>query len=503
MSIPRRDFLANAPPQLPAHLIVALLALSLTVAIGCQNRKVSVEITAHSDGATRTFATNDTHSDALASVTQAYGNAGVPDAELGRRFTGTFSEDALPSEIGNRGAIGTVQSSLGTSSLYYEQFAARRDEWSAFKERVEAGLLWVRIVGRFIETRKMQDEPTRAAFHAWWNDEIVPCASDFYLMYSGMQAVIQAQRIGAKPRRGTDFSPLTSDEVFRRTVLQPLLLALAERGLITANELAWIQAAGMDGFASARERASLIEKVLMPALLRVVHRFDPSVKELTAVGLAPLGLEFLLWLKMSRDFKDLVLASDAIPLVTKQAIRNGVWDFKLPPPFGFEIDRKPKVTEALVKLNLQAAPILSNGEYDADAKQIVFRGDFYEASARYAPYNAPYYAMWSLPSQRQESVFHGVILEGDALASYCAWELALAEDQRVIWEAALAQIASTGEATDAYAFLSSTATSHPMPRALAEWIVKRCGATLPTEYGPQALPTQDAEKTHPPSAAGA
>ncbi len=461
-----------------------------------------MEITASADGATRSFATNDSRADALKSVSQAYGSDGVPDAELGRRFTGTFVEDALPSEMGNRGAIGSVQSSLGTASLYFEQFAEPRHEWSAFKRRVDAGVLWVEIVGRFLETRKIEDDAARVKFHAWWRDEVVPFASDLYLMYSGMQAVIQAQRIGAKPRRATDLAPLTEDEEFRRQVLEPLLLLLAERAWLTPDELALIQAAGSDGLASARERTSLGEKVLVPALLRVVQRFDPTVQTMTVAELAPVGLEFLLWLKMSREYSDLVLASDAIPDSTKKAIRAGVWDFKLPPPFGFEVDRKPEVTEALVKLNLQSTPFFTNGAYDSLTGQVVFRGDFYESSARYAPYNAPYYAMWSLPSQRQESIFRRVILEGEALASYCAWELSLEDDARTQWTAALEKIASVGDAHEAYAFLVTTTAKHPMPRVLAEWIVEKVGESLPAVYNPQPAPATSGKETHPPSAAG-
>ncbi|MSR42079.1 MAG: hypothetical protein EXS10_09315 [Phycisphaerales bacterium] len=459
----------------------------------CQNRKVVVEITATDGCATRTFATNEKDADALAKVSEVYGNTGEADAALGRRFTGTFAEDAMPSEIGNRGAIGVAKSSFGTTSMYFEQFADRRNEWEAFKHRVESGLLWARILGRFIETRQIKDEVTRASFHAWWNDEVVPLTSDLYLMYSGMQAVIQSQRIGAKPRKAPDYSPRTDDEFFRMEVLEPLAILLAERGWVSADELILLQASSIDGFVSPAELTWISEHVLLPAAARLARKFDPKIDAKTLKTMAPMAIDFLLWLKFSREYKDLVLASEAVSVSTKDAIRAGVWDFVLPAPFGFRIGERPAITEALVKLNTGALPYQTNGQYDAATTQVIFDGDFYEADARYAPYNAPYYAMWSLPAQRQETVFGSVILEGEALAAYCMWELSLDASTRISWDSALEQLALHGDAKPARELLLSTLQLHPMPRALAVWITSKAKQPLPTEYdGRTKQPVQSA-----------
>ena len=460
----------------------AVLAAVLVVAPGCQNRKVKVEISAQGDEATRTFATNDTNSKALAAVEEAYGSKAESDTELGKRFTGTFAEDMLPSEIGNRGAIGRLDSTLGSTRAYYEQFADRRDEWSAMKDRVDGGILWMQIFGRFVETRKIKDEAARADFSKWWNGEATPLVSDAYIMYSGMQAVAQAQRIGARPRRSEEFGERTADETFRLSVFEPLAILFAERGWLNADEFAALQAVGVKGTATRREGEWLSEKILQPAVARILVRFDPSRKDMKLKDFVPLALEFVVWLKASREYRDIVLASPAISEQTKTDIRAGKWDFELPPPFGFRALERPKVTDAEVLLATGAEPFFTNGVWNKDASRVEFKGGFYEGKYRYAPYNAPYYAFWSLPSQRQESVFGAVILEGDTLAQYCAWENALSDERKTEWMAALDALAATKDASPASLVVDKLAKEHPMPIPLAKWICEKAGKELPDAF---------------------
>lgn len=465
-------------------LLMALVAAT-GLQTACQNRKVKVEIAASGDTATRVFATNDTDRRALEAARAAYGSEGSEDAELGTRFVGTFAEDSLPSEMGNRGAIGRLDSALGSTRGYYEQFADRREEWTAFAQRAESGRLWMRLFGRFIETKQIKDEARRAEFRTWWNNEMTPMVSDIYLMYSSMQAAVQAQRVGAMPRRQDDFSPRTEDEWFRLQVFEPLAILLAERGIFTPDELAIIQIVAMDGNFSGRERGWVSDKVFTPALSRVVARFDPERKDMKLKDFVPIVINFVLWTKISREYRDIVLESPAIPEETKAAIRAGKWDFELPPPFGFRTMERPKVTDAEVLLDTGAKPFFTNGIWNAEAKRVAFKGGFYEGKYRYAPYNPPYYAFWSLPSQRQESVFGAVILEGEPLADYCLWEASLDDAIRPRWLKALDDLAATKDAAPAFAILEETASNHPMPRALAAWLAVKADKPLPA-VGPYA-----------------
>lgn len=459
-------------------LLVAIFAATF-LGIGCQNRKVKVEISASGETAERTFATNATDEKSLAQAAAAYGSQGEADQELGRKFVGTFADSAMPSEIGNRGAIGRVDSALGSARVYYEQFADQREEWTSLRERVEGGILWMQLFGRFIELRKIKEEPARSEFARWWNSEMIPFAADTYLMYSGMQAASQAQRIGAMPRNANDFSPRTTDETFRLSLFEPLIIHFAERGWLTPDELAAAQTLAINGNVSGRERAWVADKVFSPAVARLVSRFDPSKKDMKLKDFVPIAIEFVLWTKLSREYRDLILASPAINEQTKEAIRKGKWDFELPPPFGFRTMERPKVTDAEVVLDTGAEPFFTNGVWNATTRRVEFKGGFYEAKYRYAPYNPPYYAMWALPTQRQESIFGAVILEGEPLAEYCAWEAALDDELRKRWLAGLDEIATKQDAAAAFGVMAELAKDHPLPFPIARWIADKAAQPLP------------------------
>jgi hypothetical protein len=492
-----------SPRPLPARAL-AVVAASLGAAIciaflaGCQDRKVRVEISAAGDQTGRVFMTNQTDRESLAQAKTAYGTEGERDAELGRKFAGTFSEGALPSEIGNRGAIGRLDSSLGSARAYYEQFADQRSEWDAMRDRVDSGVLWMQLFGRFVERRKLKDDAARAEFRTWWNNEFTPLVADAYLMYSGMQAVVQAQRIGAMPRRAEDFGARTADEAFRITVFQPIAVLFAERGWLSAAEFAAIQTIGLDGNFSAKEREWASEKVFMPAISRIIVRFDPSRKDMKLKDFVPLGLEFLIWLKVSREYRDIVLDSPAIKPAVKESIRQGKWEFEFPTPFGFRVMEKPKVTGAEVVLDTGARPFLTNGVWNEASRRVEFKGGFYEGKYRYTTYNAPYYAVWALPSQRQESCFGAVILENESLAEYCSWEAALGDALRERWIKALDALAATKDAGPSYEMMVELAKDHPVVLPLAKWIAERAGKPLPEEFKPREAGSEP--KPPPPSA---
>lgn len=478
-------------PARSLAISVALGAALLAGLVGCQNRKVKVEISATGDNTSRVFATNERDRAALEAVERAYGSKAEADAELGARFTGVFSEDKLPSEIGNRGAIGRIDSTLGSTRFYFEQFADQRDEWAAMKRRVDGGILWMQIFGRFVESRKIKDDAARSEFKRWWNTEAIPLAADAYLMYSGMQAVVQAQRIGAMPRRTGEPGERSADETFRLSVFQPLALLFAERGWLSADELVAVQSASINGNISRRESEWLGQKVFEPAIGRLLVRFDPSRKDMKLADFAPIGLEFLLWVKVSREYRDLVLASPAIGDDVKERVRQGKWDFDLPPPFGFRLLERPKVTDAEVVLDTGAEPFFTNGTWNKATRRVEFKGGFYEGEYRYAPYPAPYYAIWSLPSQRQESVFGAVLLAGEPLAQYCAWENALPDETKPKWLEALGKLSDAKDANPAYEVILGLATDLPAPLPLARWISEKAGKSVPEQLLPKTTQETD------------
>src|SRR5262249_51160862 len=82
------------------------------------------------------------------------------------------------------------------------------------------------------------------------------------------------------------------------------------------------------------ERTWAVEQVLMPALLRQVHRFRPNVKALTGSELFSIGFSFWLYATSSSDRTDILLASPAISEEDKAKLRAGKNSVTLPPPSG-------------------------------------------------------------------------------------------------------------------------------------------------------------------------
>ena len=133
--------------------------------------------------------------------------------------------------------------------------------------------------------------------------------------------------------------------------------------------------------------------------------------------------------------------------------------------------------------------------WNAATRRVEFKGAFYETKYRYAPYTAPYYAFWSLPSQRQESLFGAVILEGEALAQYCAWENALVEETKAGWLAALDALAGSEDPAPALEIVLSLAKDHPAPLALARWLAVKAGREIPEPFlTPEERSTRKSEE---------
>ena len=79
-------------------------------------------------------------------------------------------------------------------------------------------------------------------------------------------------------------------------------------------------------------------------------------------------------------------------------------------------------------------------------------------------------------------MFGSVVIEGEALASYCGWEAALNDEQRVRWTAALDQVAATKDPASAFAMIEELVEFHPLPRELATWFANAVNKPLPARY---------------------
>lgn len=473
--------MTRSPLAIPLSLRLLAVGGLLVVglATGCTNRKVRVATDATGGSTARTFAANELGEQDLARLRTAYAAEPVADEDTGgKRVEGEFGA-ALPSEMGNRNGLSEIRTSLGASRFYYEAMAEPADEWKAFRSRMDAGELWLRLFGAW-SAERIKDPSRREEWKAHVEQVLVPLLGTGMMMYSSAQASVQSQRIGARIREPDDFRPMTDDERFRQRTFLPLLMLLGERGILEADELQKLLILGSDGNASAEERKWSADRIIIPAVLRQVRMFNPEIESLSTPKLVAIGFGFLLWVNAPSEARDAVLlASPAISDEDKEKVRKGgaaSMSVSLPPPYGVDPRRRAKPTEVDVRLKTGAKPWLTNGEWDEATGEVVFKTRLFDANNRTIIFSPVFYANWSEPDvAEQERLFGATILDGDALASYSLLLAAMPEDVRKEWDAAIAVLGEKGDAGPMARFAAANASSRPLPRPLAEWLAKKAG----------------------------
>lgn len=479
---------------------------------GCQQRRVRVEMTASDAGVARSFASNALDEKTRERLSDVYAATPQEDSATGGvRFDGSF-DDALPSEVGNRNGLTETRTDLGSAWFYFESFddalvdgelgaessgaaatpgasaaTAPTSDWSSLQERMAAGELWVRLFGRWAE-QSLPDSSRREEFRAWVDAQLVPFAQDFMLRYGAMQAVAQSARIGGGIRDRDQRGRRSDDEAFYTRVFMPLLLTLGaeggaeggarsrlgeravEMGLFTPEELHWLLLLSLDGNAGGSSRDWSLEKIFLPAINRQVRRWKPDAKPQSYGSLTISGIGFLLWATSSPDRDEILLASSAIPEADKARVRSGDRAISLPPPYGVDPRRRAKSIDTEVRLTMAEAPYLSNGVWDAERKQAVFKCRFFGADDRTVLYQPMFYAAWSTPNvSRQSALFGEVVLRGEALGEYAIWRELLDPTRRAALDAAFAALAERRDPRPLQSLVAATEKRDPAPEALRRW----------------------------------
>lgn len=440
------------------------------VGVGCSDRQIRVEMSVTGEGTSRAFASNTLAKDDLARLTEVYARDPEQDAATGgQRFAGTFAS-SLPSEVGNRNGTSEVRSRLGVTRFYFETFAERADEWSALRTRIDAGELWVRLFGRWAE-RGLRDPSKREEWRQYVSRTLVPLSSQLALLWSATASNAQAIRVEQRVRATDDRRPVTEEErVVGRTAI-PMLLAVADAGLLTPNEAHRLLLVAADANATKVEREWVMEEVGKPALLRLVQRFRPETTSLKDVGWTSLTLNFWMWAQTSPERNELLLASPAISDADKESLRKGGVAATLPPPFGVDFLSAPKKTDTEVRLATGERPFLTNGEWLEESREVRFRHAFVEAARRTSLMPPSFYAAWSEPDTVvQEQLFGEVLLRGSDLAEYGVWFESMPVVMRERWEAALEQLGLDGRRATLQQLRRELEADRPVPAALARWL---------------------------------
>jgi hypothetical protein len=448
---------------------------------GCENRQIRVEMAMDGDGVSRAFASNTLAKADVDRLKSIYASDPEQDqATGGQRFVGTFGsadDNALPSEVGNRNGTSEINSRLGVTRFYFETFAQRSDEWASMKRRIDAGELWVRLFGRWAE-RGIRDGSKREAWQRYVDGTLVPLSTELAVMWGANAASAQALRVAQQVRRDDDRRPMTDEERLLARTSMPMLLAIADAGLVTDEEAHRLLLIASDANATKAEREWVINQVGKPALLRLVQRFRPETKSLKNVGWTSLALNFWIWAQTSPERNDLLLASPVISDGDKDLLRSdGIMASSrvtIPPPFGIDPLDAPTKTDAEVRLATGERPFLTNGEWIEESREVRFKYGFVEADRRTTLSPPYYYAAWSVPDVAvQTKLFGRILLSGQALADYGIWYESLPLQHQIRWNEVLDRLGdgvAGGEVGSlARALRMEIQADHPLPKELAEW----------------------------------
>lgn len=433
----------------------------------CGPRTVRVEVAAGEDGAVRTFATNRIDENDAERVRGLYGEGRMRTEGGETAFTAAFP-DRLPSEIGNRNGLTSVASPLGSSHLYWESFHTSQDHWSDLSRRIAGGELWVRLFGRWAESR-IEDPSKREEFRVVLETEYLPLTRDLMLAWSSMIATSQAHRVGARVRDGDEVDSLTGDERFRRIVFLPFVLMLGERGILDADETQRFTLLAAAGNPGDRQRRWSFDALIGPAMLRQIRRFVPDAEAPTYPSLLVSGLSFYFFANNSLRHRALLLESDALTAGERVLLERGE-AIPMPPAFGVSIGGRSDPTRAEVSLKTPVKPHLTNGEWIESRSAVEFKSTVPDGVERVSLYPATFHAAWAVPNRSvQESCFGEVLLEGEELAAFCGWHQTLDEVQRDALDEALERLA---EDRDRAAFSKAVEAigASGLPAVLRRWI---------------------------------
>lgn len=450
-------------------VLLPIVALSWS----CEERTYRINMREQSGAPSRTFLDSAPSADDLRELSESYGHQPMRDAPSGDyRFQAEFESD-LPREFGGHNGWSRLEGELGHTTMWYEIAAPNPDAWPRLMQRVESGILWLRILKRW--TKIQFGEENAEAIETVFEEQVIPGVIDGYLRFVGAGSIIASQRVGLRLRAGDERDRLSGDEFFRLEVLVPIILALSAEAPIEPGELHLGFILGMDGSAMPEEYRRAWRRSGEKVALRFLQQFDPDRTEVSIDEIRGWGISIMFFMLQTNRYKDLMLASPAVSEEDKETLRSG--GSVLPPaPFGVGLFQANQPSRATFELEPSAPPFLTNGivmepeERDESAsveatERITFEMTIprsQEASLFGTP---PAYAFWSTPErERQCALFGEIRLRGLDLGVITGWEALLSERDRADWQAAVLSGVQERSTAPILAFLDQVAG--PVPEAL-------------------------------------
>ena len=448
------------------------MVLALVVLTSCAQRTYHIRMKEQGGSPERTFRDSAPSSKELRSLADRYGHTPVREQDSGEfEFKAEFDTD-LPRELGGQNGWSRLDGMLGHTTMWYEIAAPTRNVWPRLVNRIESGILWLRMLKRWATVQFGQENAE--AIDRVFEEQVIPDVIDGYLQFIGAGSIMASQRVGLSLRRQEDTSALTQDELFRLEVLVPIIFEMAANAPMEPNELHQGFLLGIDGSNSSQERRRAWQKSGEKVALRFLQQIDPDRTSVTMNEIRAWGISFLFFTTQTGRYKDLLLESPAVSEQEKNTLREG--GTILPPaPFGVRLLGRRAPDRATIELEPSARPFLTNGIFvkpedqgeavSTDGAEILkFQMPIRDEDSAALFGTPPAYAFWSTPDvARQEALFGAVRIEGRELALVTGWESLLSEEVLTQWQDAVEQGVRMRSSEPIQAFLATQEGQVPAP----------------------------------------
>jgi hypothetical protein len=417
----------------PFHggLLIGLAAMAVLVT-GCPHNEYIVQLVPHGDTIDRTlvfYCVDGVNTNTgmpnyrsfdkveMAAITGLY--PGQSLTNIGQRHTirGEFT-NAMPADVGGAGTYTHLTTSLGEADLYVERFRGNDDLASLTESHLKsADQLTDLIIGW--SQMELGREPGYGQLHQFLNTDFRRDLKNFSTYWWAAQLV-------------NNYNTNAAEEFVVRFGLY-----LYERGYFTVGELP-----GLYRDVSGNDEQPLLRRVQR----LVAHKMGVPDSDPVPAALAFLGQENT----MDNSFDEYLAGTDFYRAKLKQWKQDQKLkpDTKKPDPSVVLDDLTGKLIEfdlfghpdhLTVHLSLPAAPVHSNGRWDATLKQVVWESniDAQKTNDFHFPFNC--YANWVQADEAyQVNHFGRVVLTGDDLNQYCLWRCSLDPQQGAEWDALVA-----------------------------------------------------------------
>lgn len=369
--------------------------------------------------------------DELASIAAAY-EVSIPAEKASKhKFIKAFS-GALPNDLGGSGSYTHWNTSLGSVSAYVERVRGNDDLLADVETRQQAANRLADLLTGWLAA-ELEGEAGFAELHEFLDQQLRRDLNNLSLYSWGFGV-------------NSDH-----EEAARTEWLVRVGQYLVERSYFTPDQLPMLARAVRE--AGQGRPASL---------LTIVQRFAAAKMGVAADQPIPAGLAFLAdtgvlelsvndALRQTEEFQQLLEVwnrergdnPDAEAPEPNAVIGELAARAFLPAiPFG-------RSHQLSVKVALTAAPFSTNGQWDAETRQVHWSRDILAGDEQRAGFPTILYAVWSSPDgPAQREHFGRIVLEGEQLSNYALWYCGLSLQEAKEWDGFISKLRPSDDLTE-------------------------------------------------------